>query len=513
MGYGTNAGTNAQAEGDFARQSGQTNQTSLQRQGQTAYTNYGRLADLAGQRQQANASSVQSQFGDYGSAAYGQQTGNATQAYQRNAGLAGQSMAQGNAAAGAGYRIGGQLQGYGGQANTMAGTYGDRASTDYGTQAQGRAEQLAALDALRGFADRGPGPSAAQAQLQQASDANMAQSIALARSGRGAGENAAAMRNAQFQNAATQQATAGQMSTLRAQEEQAWRGQQLQALSELQSGAGAVRGQDIGAMGTNIGAQGQAGNLAQGYMQSGAQTQMQGLGLQQGYAGQAQGYQQLGQGAEQAYNSLGAQLQQGYTTTGAQLGQGYEQLGQSAEQSYNQFGGQQAAAYTAMGHAADQYGQSLRNQILTSDMSDITNRRNTSLGVFAQKDIAEQQIQQQKEAAGMALFGSLMGGIGGAMSDERQKSKIAKSGGPLEMLDGLRSYSYEYRDTKEPGTAPGRQYGVTAQDLERSPAGRSVVRDTPHGKMVDTNHLTLVNTAALAEMQREIDALRAGRAE
>lgn len=114
-------------------------------------------------------------------------------------------------------------------------------------------------DRLNAYADQGPGPSAAQAQLRMAQDDNMRSALALAGSGRGMGGNAA-LRNASNQRAAIAGQTAGQAGLLRATEEDAWRGRQLQAMQgagQLQGAAGnlytaqtgalgGVRGQDLG---------------------------------------------------------------------------------------------------------------------------------------------------------------------------------------------------------------------------------------------------------------------------
>jgi hypothetical protein len=47
-----------------------------------------------------------------------------------------------------------------------------------------------------------------------------------------------------------------------------------------------------------------------------------------------------------------------------------------------------------------------------------------------------------------------------------------------------------------------------AQDLEKGPLGDSLVMETPQGKMVDTQRLTMVNSSALAEQQKQLDALK-----
>lgn len=92
---------------------------------------------------------------------------------------------------------------------------------------------------------------------------------------------------------------------------------------------------------------------------------------------------------------------------------------------------------------------------------------------------------------------------GYAMSDEREKEAV-------KTVRAAPGYSYQYKDPEAMGAAPGRQFGIMAQDLEKTPAGRSVVKPGPNGaKMVDTSRLTMVNTAALNGIQKQIDRLNA----
>jgi hypothetical protein len=76
----------------------------------------------------------------------------------------------------------------------------------------------------------------------------------------------------------------------------------------------------------------------------------------------------------------------------------------------------------------------------------------------------------------------------------------------LEAAAAAPGYEYEYKDPERHGE--GRFVGPMAQDLESTPVGRTVVEDTPDGKQIDTSRLSLVNTAAVSEQQREIEELR-----
>ena len=79
------------------------------------------------------------------------------------------------------------------------------------------------------------------------------------------------------------------------------------------------------------------------------------------------------------------------------------------------------------------------------------------------------------------------------------------------MLDGLQDSTYRYRDPRAPGAAPGRQLGIMAQDLERSPMGRGAVMDTPAGKMVDTTRLAHALAAGAADLNDRVAELEAAR--
>lgn len=149
--------------------------------------------------------------------------------------------------------------------------------------AQPFANQIAGLEGTEG-------PSAAQAQLQSGSNMAMAQQLALARSGRGLGGNAAAMSQAQGNMAGISANQANQAAGLRAQENAAWRQRQASNLglanSQIMQGQGqndaqvqAMLGMGLQAnaqgQGTYLGARGQQ-NQNFGTTLGGIQTGLQG---------------------------------------------------------------------------------------------------------------------------------------------------------------------------------------------------------------------------------------------
>lgn len=102
--------------------------------------------------------------------------------------------------------------------------------------------------------------------------------------------------------------------------------------------------------------------------------------------------------------------------------------------------------------------------------------------------------------------------VGGYGSDERNKTA---PGGKLpsarkevnEMMDKLEPLSYEYKDTSLPGTAEGKRYGIVAQDLEKSSLGKTLVKNTEHGKMVDHVQGFGAVLAAQSELNRRLKKL------
>lgn len=94
-------------------------------------------------------------------------------------------------------------------------------------------------------------------------------------------------------------------------------------------------------------------------------------------------------------------------------------------------------------------------------------------------------------------------------SDEDTKNKSG-AGGAAETFRQTPGYAYTYKDEflGQPGTKPGPQYGIMAQDLERTPVGRTVVGEDESGmKHVDADRLTMVNSAAIHELLTRLDKL------
>jgi len=114
-----------------------------------------------------------------------------------------------------------------------------------------------------------------------------------------------------------------------------------------------------------------------------------------------------------------------------------------------------------------------------------------------------------------AMYGSpaAVGRGEAAQADRLAASQAAMYGAPSPIQETLRStqpYAFNYK----PGIGEDpsqRHVGIMAQDLERTPAGSTIVKDTAKGKMIDGKQAIGFNLAAAADLQKQIDALKAER--
>ncbi len=156
------------------------------------------------------------------------------------------------------------------QAQALRAAQGADNMNDLEAARQIRGRQVGVADAFRGFREQPAGPSAAEAQLRLGTDQANAAATSLARSGRGPGGNASAAREAMFTNVATNQRMGNELAKLRAEEEAARRGQDLQAMTGEAAALAGARGQDI-----------QTGETAGGLGLEGARLQSD-IGTRQG---------------------------------------------------------------------------------------------------------------------------------------------------------------------------------------------------------------------------------------
>ena len=103
-----------------------------------------------------------------------------------------------------------------------------------------------------------------------------------------------------------------------------------------------------------------------------------------------------------------------------------------------------------------------------------------------------------------------------ALSDEEQKSEVRDDPrGITEMLDQLHAHEYRYKDPSQPGAGEGTFVSPMAQELEKTQLGKSFVKQTPQGKMVDYGHMAgtmLAGEAMLHERVTKLEKILQARA-
>lgn len=104
-------------------------------------------------------------------------------------------------------------------------------------------------------------------------------------------------------------------------------------------------------------------------------------------------------------------------------------------------------------------------------------------------------------AAGQAASGAL------AKSDEREKENI-EDVDLDDFMGSLKPKSFEYKEPDSPGATDGTTVGVMAQDVEKTPVGRTMVKETKDGKMLDMQKGFSVVLAALAALHDKLEKER-----
>ena len=155
--------------------------------------------------------------------------------------------------------------------------------------------------------------------------------------------------------------------------------------------------------------------------------------------------------------------------------------------------------------ATRNYGRERDSSLIQQDFDNRYKKAAGVAGVDAQA--AEARMRDKDREA--AFWGNIIGTGGAvgaaALSDENEKKEIEPAGPDLDaFMESLGSKKYKYRNPKAAGAKPGQRFGVTAQEVEKTPVGASMVKDTPGGKMIDPDFGVIL--ASLARLHDKIDA-------
>ena len=124
---------------------------------------------------------------------------------------------------------------------------------------------------------------------------------------------------------------------------------------------------------------------------------------------------------------------------------------------------------------------------------------------------AQQQIERQKQKS--AFAGNLMGAAGtvgaGMLSKSDEKSKNIESNAPDmdAFMESIKPLAFKYKDGDAPGENEEENVGVIAQDVEKSKVGKTMVKNTSSGKMLDMQKGFGVILAALASLHDKYEGL------
>lgn len=132
---------------------------------------------------------------------------------------------------------------------------------------------------------------------------------------------------------------------------------------------------------------------------------------------------------------------------------------------------------------------------------------NGALGSFmGGANTAETSIELANNKNQSGLFGGLLSGGSGILSDERAKTNVKPADAKIkDFLDKAGAHEYSYKDPSQPGAAPGKQVGPMAQELEQSELGAKMVNDSGQGKSVDFQRGLGTLVAALASLNKRLD--------
>jgi len=143
-------------------------------------------------------------------------------------------------------------------------------------------------------------------------------------------------------------------------------------------------------------------------------------------------------------------------------------------------------------------------------MQDSTKRYVAELAAEWNRENNKQKRDDTILASLISLAGTALGtyaALGG--SDIRMKKDIRGADSEVEgFLDALNAYQYQYKNPSKPYAEPGAFVGIMAQDLEKSSMGKSFVKDTPEGKVLNMNHglaAILAGQANINERLRELE--------
>lgn len=203
------------------------------------------------------------------------------------------------------------------------------------------------------------------------------------------------------------------------------------------------------------------------------------------------------QAAMQGANAQQQAAGQGATMQANQSLAALGQMGNIAGQQVQNLGGaNNAAAQTALGQQ-----QNLIGGANATNQANVQNTENYNK--------AAQGGYESNSKKGGGMLGGILnaaGSVATMMSDEKAKKNVKSGDGAVkQLLDSAEPKEYEYKDKAAHGA--GKHVSPMAQDLEKSEIGKSMVMDTPQGKVVDYGKGFGALLAAQSLLNKRLEAL------
>lgn len=325
----------------------------------------------------------------------------------------------------------------------------------------------------RNYLTGASGPSRAQLLAQQMESQTAANAMGLAASQRG-GASAGGTRAAIMAGNQAALQSGAQIGQLRAQEQEAARQGMLGAYNQQAQGYGALRAQSLGGYGAGQ-------QAAQGWYG-------QALGAEQGRVDNQFKKDSIQAANTNANNALEQQVHEDNSA-------GILSLNSKRSDWHDK---SQVVPVTA---AANVDAPAQKQQSWYDNLSDTTSK-----------------LGQARGQDGVGKIAGLVGAAEGliALSDKRDKEYVSRESGKRDelaaLLESIRPVAFDYKPgSVGPDAPPGRHVGLFAQDLERTPAGASMVTTTPTGKKVDTGQAALAALAAAADLNKRLKAVEGRR--
>jgi hypothetical protein len=367
-------------------------------------------------------------------------------------------------------------------------------------------------------------------QLQQGMEAALAGQLAAQSSVRGRANIGMGLRGSMQNMAAMQQNAAMEAAKMRVQE-------QFNAQQNLAGLSSSMRSSDLGAAGlqanvglANMAAQNQFG-LAQGQMD--LQTQLANQNAANQFAiTQGQMNQQVNlANAQMQLQKMGLDDQTIANLLGMSMKQ--SEADRNAMMQFEQDKTKSALEWEKMNYENNATAASNRGKLVSgiaqmftslSDERQKTNIRSADQQyqdfmnqTYKAKGLAEALAEEEEKPAPQPAntqpdMGNMasMAGMFSSMSDEELKGNIHPADPRVrQFMRGIGAHSYEYKSPNAPGAGHGTFVSPMAQELEKTDLGKSMVVDTPHGKMVDYGKGFGVILAGSANHESRISDLEA----